>query len=47
LPKAAEVLDLSEEKVTRTLAALGKIAGRPWRQDERIAALAAWLVLPE
>jgi hypothetical protein len=47
LQKAAAELDLPEEKVIKTLAALGKIVGRPWRQDERIAALAAWLALPE
>jgi hypothetical protein len=47
LQKAAEGLDLPEEKVTDTLAALGKTAGRPWRRDERIAAVAAWLALPK
>ncbi|HEV7644563.1 MAG TPA: hypothetical protein VGO50_11515 [Pyrinomonadaceae bacterium] len=47
LHKAAEALDLPEEKVTDTLTSIGKIAGRPWRQDERIAALAAWLALPK
>jgi hypothetical protein len=44
--KAPEYLNLTEEKVTGVLTAVGKIAGRPWRQDERIAALAAWLTLP-
>ncbi len=47
LQKAAGALDQSEEKMSGTLAALGKTAGRPWRQDERIAAVAAWLALPE
>lgn len=47
LQKAAEALALPEEKVTEVLTAIGKTAGRPWRQDERIAALAAWLSLPE
>jgi len=31
--------------VTRTMAAFGEALGRPWRADEKAAALAAWMAL--
>ena len=33
------------EDVKNTLAFIGHIAGKPWRADERAAAVAAWLML--
>jgi len=45
LPTAAAELDLPDEQVGSVLAAIGRAAGRPWRQDERAAAVAAWLAL--
>ena len=41
---AAE-LKAPANKVTRVLAALGKIAGSPWRSDEKSAAMAAWAAM--
>ncbi len=32
-------------EINQTLAAIGRAAGRPWRADERAAALAAWVVM--
>jgi hypothetical protein len=32
------------EDIKNILAAIGRVAGKPWRSDERAAALAAWLV---
>jgi hypothetical protein len=40
-------LDLSEREYLAHLARLGKELGRPWRVDEKLAATAAWLALPE
>jgi hypothetical protein len=41
----AEAMQWTEEDVDRRLAALGKTIGPPWRQDEKLAAAASWLVL--
>jgi hypothetical protein len=38
-------LRLSSERVTRMLAEMGRALAPPWRQDEKLATLAAWLVL--
>lgn len=38
-------LRLSPEAVKKRTAELGIAAGRPWRSDEKMAALAAWLIL--
>lgn len=49
--KEREVWDLGAEKfriatpdLQRKIDALGKTLGPPWRQDEKLAAMAAWLV---
>jgi len=42
---AAEGLHLPATRIERHLAALGKAIGPPWRQDEKFAAVAAWLAL--
>ncbi|HEY8131984.1 MAG TPA: hypothetical protein VII12_08840 [Thermoanaerobaculia bacterium] len=41
----ASELKAPQAKVTKVIAALGKIAGSPWRSDEKSAAIAAWAVL--
>jgi hypothetical protein len=38
-------LKLAPDAITARLAALGKPLGPPWTQDEKLASLAAWLVL--
>jgi hypothetical protein len=43
--EAALALGRSVEDLQSTVAAFGKIAGPPWRQDEKLSALAAWLAL--
>ena len=43
--KAAVGLRRSEGDIKRTLAALGKTVGGPWRAEEKAAATAAWLAL--
>jgi len=43
--RVAASLDMSESQVEQHLAAMGKAIGPPWRQDEKFAALAAWLSL--
>ena len=42
---AASELRRSMASVTSSLKALGRVAGPPWRADERAAAIAAWLAL--
>jgi hypothetical protein len=37
--------EFGSEKLKSTLAAIGQAAGKPWRVDERLAAVAAWLAL--
>lgn len=43
--KAASVLARSEDKLKRAIAGLGRSVSGPWRADEKMAALAAWMVL--
>jgi hypothetical protein len=45
LGRACAALHRSEAKLQETLAELGKQVGRPWRADEKTAALAAWVAL--
>jgi len=45
LSRAGEVLGVSPDEACRHTAQLGKLVGPPWRQDERYAAIAAWLSL--
>lgn len=42
---AARTLERSPEQIRRRAAALGDAVGRPWRSEEKAAAVAAWLVL--
>jgi hypothetical protein len=43
--RAATGLRLPAERIERHVAAMGKGIGPPWRQDEKFAAVAAWLAL--
>lgn len=45
LDTASRVLRLKRDALARRLTALGKPFGAPWSQDEKFAALAAWLAL--
>jgi hypothetical protein len=45
LARASAALGRPEPRLKDTLAALGQSAGRPWRADEKGAALAAWVAL--
>jgi hypothetical protein len=38
-------LGCKPEDIKNTLAAIGRAAGKPWRADERAAAVAAWLMM--
>jgi hypothetical protein len=42
---ALDALDLPSAAVGRTLHAFGELAGRPWRAQDKSAALAAWMAL--
>lgn len=43
---ASRKLRISPPKITSQLTALGRNLGPPWTQDQKFAALAAWLLLP-
>jgi hypothetical protein len=43
--EAAQVLGLAEAAVLKRVGDMGKEWGAPWSQDEKLAALAAWLAL--
>jgi hypothetical protein len=45
LSRAEKDLHFSTAKIEQQLAKLGKSVGTPWRQDEKYAALVAWLAL--
>ncbi len=45
MTEATRALGRSAEDLQRALAGFGKAVGAPWRQDEKLSALAAWLVL--
>jgi hypothetical protein len=45
LPTLAERLPGTEASRRETLSAYGKLVGSPWRQDEKLAATAAWFGL--
>ena len=45
LKQAAKELRRSEAVLKRTLTALGGSVMRPWRAEQKMAALAAWLML--
>lgn len=42
---AAETLDLSREEVAARLKALGATVGKPWRKEQKLACLSAWVTL--
>jgi hypothetical protein len=44
---ASGALHVKQDALTRRLTALGKPFGAPWSQDEKFAALAAWLALSQ
>jgi hypothetical protein len=43
--RAAARLRLPASRIEEHVAAMGKSIGPPWRQDEKFAAVAAWLAL--
>jgi hypothetical protein len=43
--RAAEVLKRSEDDLKRTLSGLGRQLDGPWRAEEKLAALVAWMTL--
>jgi xanthine dehydrogenase molybdopterin-binding subunit B len=47
LERGVKSLGMKREKLLRRLTELGGGFGAPWTQDEKYAALAAWLVLAE
>jgi hypothetical protein len=47
LGRAAKTLRISADDVHERISGLGKLVGPPWRQDEKLSALAAWIRLWE
>lgn len=47
LARASSCLKAKENELTRRVTELGKALGPPWSQDEKLAALAAWVSLVE
>lgn len=47
LDRGGQILRTNREKLLRRLTELGRALGSPWTQDEKYAALAAWLVLAD
>jgi len=43
--EAAHALGRSAEDLQSTVTGFGKVVGSPWRQDEKLSTMAAWLVL--
>lgn len=41
--RAAEALNLSPDDIDAQLKALGAAAGRPWRKEQKLACLSAWV----
>jgi hypothetical protein len=46
-PKAAAVLRISEDDLRHRVSEMGKPLGAPWTQDEKLAALVAWMCLAQ
>ena len=47
LARAAKALGMPSARLERVVAEMGKPLGPPWRQDEKLATLAAWVALVE
>jgi hypothetical protein len=45
--RAATTLDLSSGEIDARLKALGATVGRPWRKEQRLACLSAWIAVVE
>jgi hypothetical protein len=45
MSRAADAIHVTPEELQRCIAALGKKAGPPWRQDEKLCTIAGWLAL--
>jgi hypothetical protein len=45
--QAAEILKRSEKDLKQSLTQMGRLSGGSWRGDDKLAALAAWLVLTD
>jgi hypothetical protein len=45
--RSAEMFHLSAANLQRRIDGLGRTLGPPWRQDEKLSALVAWIVLAE
>src|SRR5262249_25965090 len=45
LAQSAKQLSIPESEVERSIGEMGEKIGPPWRQDEKMAALAGWLAL--
>jgi len=43
--RASEVLCLTSGDLEARLKALGAVVGRPWRREQKLACLAAWVTL--
>ena len=43
--QGAAALSIPVDQLERRVAELGKLIGPPWQQDQKCAALAAWLAL--
>jgi hypothetical protein len=43
--RTAGALGISGEELLRGIADLGKLVGPPWRQDEKLCAMASWMLL--
>lgn len=43
--RAPDLLGLSSEQIEARLKALGAVAGKPWRKEQKLACLAAWVAL--
>jgi hypothetical protein len=47
LARGAKALGMPSARLERVVAEMGKPLGPPWRQDEKLATLAAWVALAE
>jgi hypothetical protein len=45
LSRSLDKLSISQEALDRHISTIGRTVGPPWRQDEKLAMLVAWLAL--